>query len=102
MGSYTDLDFIIPTSVHRSSDVPKTWIYVDNIKMGTDIIDHLRAHLPHKSLYGLIRPYNAVLDPDYRHKAMKCFKSSEIRILVCTDAAGMVSFTPCKFEHVNT
>jgi superfamily II DNA helicase RecQ len=101
MGSYTDLDFVIPISIHRSSDIPKTWIYVDNIKMGAEIIDHLRTLLPHKALYGLIRPYNAVLDPDYRHEAMKCFKSGEIRILVCTDAAGMVSCTPCKYKHVN-
>jgi superfamily II DNA helicase RecQ len=54
MGSYTDLDFVIPTSIHRSSDVPKTWIYVDNIKMGAEIIDHLCTLLPHKALYGLI------------------------------------------------
>ncbi|KAJ6620873.1 hypothetical protein B0H10DRAFT_2019831 [Mycena sp. CBHHK59/15] len=35
------------------------------------------------------RPYNAALSKEYRRKAMTLFKEGTIRILVCTDAAGM-------------
>jgi len=92
MGSYTDLDFVIPTTVQTSSDIPKTWIYVDNINMGAEIVDHLHTLLPHPSLHGTIRPYNAVLDSEYRYEAMQHFRNGEIRVLVCTDAAGMVCY----------
>jgi superfamily II DNA/RNA helicase len=89
MASYTDLDFVIPTSVKMRHDIPKTWIYVDNINMGAEIIDHLRTLLP-PALHSAIRPYNSVLHSDYRDEAMRRFKEGTIRILVCTDAAGMV------------
>lgn len=87
---YTDLDFVIPPSIQMPSDIPKTWIYADNINTGTEIVDHLRTLLPHASMHGIIRPYNAVLDTEYRHEAMQRFKDGDIRVLICTDAAGMV------------
>ena len=91
IGSYTDLNFVIPSSAQTASQVPKTWIYADNINTGTEIVDHLRSLLPQDaSLHGIIRPYNAVLDSEYRDEAMRCFKNGDIRVLVCTDAAGMV------------
>ena len=92
MGSYTDLDFAIPTTIQTRSDIPKTWIYADNIHTGAEIVDHLRTLLPHPSLHGSIRPYNAVLDSEYRDEAMRRFRDGEIRVLVCTDAAGMVCY----------
>ena len=95
MCSYTDLDFVIPPSIQRPSDILKTWIYADNINTGAEIIDHLRTLLPHASMHGIIRPYNAVLDTEYRHEAMQCFKNGDIRVLVCTDAAGMVCPGKC-------
>ncbi|KAI0054709.1 P-loop containing nucleoside triphosphate hydrolase protein [Artomyces pyxidatus] len=88
MSSYTDLDFVIPTGVQTAEDIPKTWIYADNINTGSEIIDHLRTLIPNK-LQGVIRPYNAVLGNDYRDAAMKAFRSGEVRVMICTDAAGM-------------
>jgi superfamily II DNA helicase RecQ len=92
ISSYTDLNFVIPSSVREASEIPKTWIYADNINTGAEIVDHLRTLLPHHdtSLHSTIRPYNAVLDTEYRDEAMRRFKIGDIRILVCTDAAGMV------------
>ena len=87
--TYTDLDFLIPASVGQGEDLKKTWIYADNIEVGAEIIDHLRTLIP-KHLHGVIRPYNAVHGIDYRTTAMEQFRSGAIRILVCTDAAGMV------------
>ncbi|KAH9171007.1 P-loop containing nucleoside triphosphate hydrolase protein [Lactarius sanguifluus] len=86
--SYTDLDFLVPANVRHGEDLKKTWVYADNIEVGAEIIDHLRTLLP-KHLHGVIRPYNAVHGVDYRTAAMDQFRSGKIRVLVCTDAAGM-------------
>ncbi len=94
MNTYSDLDFVIPDSVTSIEDIPKTWIYVDNIDLGAEIIRHLRQVLRERSpgLAGnVIRPYNARLSLPYRQKAMQNFRDGSIRILICTEAAGMVS-----------
>jgi superfamily II DNA helicase RecQ len=60
--------------------------------MGTKIIDHLTELLPpHLHVLGLIRPYNACFSKEYRKAVMGEFKAGHVQILVCTDAAGMVS-----------
>ncbi|KAH9008824.1 P-loop containing nucleoside triphosphate hydrolase protein [Lactarius hengduanensis] len=86
--SYTDLNFLIPANISQGEDLKKTWLYADNIEVGAEIIDHLRTLLP-KHLHAVIRPYNAVHGIDYRTAAMDRFRSGKIRVLVCTDAAGM-------------
>lgn len=88
MNTYTDLDFVIPSQLSQAPDIPKTWIYVDNIKTGDEIVNHLRSLVP-EHLHGVIRPFNAVLSQEYREEAMRLFKSGVVRVLVCTDAAGM-------------
>ena len=100
--SYWDLDFIIPSTVNTFHDVPKTYIYVDDIRIGGEIVDHLTSilHARNSNLAtkGLIRPFNATLSHEYRDAAMQAFRDNQdstnsggnIRILVCTDAAGMV------------
>jgi superfamily II DNA helicase RecQ len=89
--SYSDLNFLIPmeTDIRHGADIKKTWIYADNIEAGAEIIDYLRTLLP-KHLQDIVRPYNAVHSIDYRTVAMDQFRAGRIRILVCTDAAGMV------------
>ncbi|KAI0761242.1 P-loop containing nucleoside triphosphate hydrolase protein [Irpex lacteus] len=59
--SFADLDFIIPTTIRCHTDLPKTYLYVDDVNTGSQIVDHLSSLL----------------------------KSRNTRILVCTDAAGM-------------
>lgn len=93
--SYADLDFIVPQTVSVPTDIPKTYIYVDDIKTGGEIIDHLseliRKRNPALFHQGLVRPFNATLSDEYRESAMNEFQNGHIRILVCTDAAGMVT-----------
>ncbi|KAI0350724.1 P-loop containing nucleoside triphosphate hydrolase protein, partial [Trametes cingulata] len=99
LNTYADLDFVIPgpEKLKRASDIPKTYIYVDNIATGAEIIDYLIEKLEvHMSRspssripLGIIRPFNATLSHEYRGLAMMHFRSGSIRILVCTDAAGM-------------
>ncbi|KAH9934406.1 P-loop containing nucleoside triphosphate hydrolase protein [Amylocystis lapponica] len=104
--SFVDLDFVLPLTIHTPEDIPKTYIYVDNIQVGNDIIDHLTDLLRRRQVPNtiraessshttpivspsIIRPYNATLSNEYRTAAMAHFRTGDVRILVCTDAAGM-------------
>lgn len=94
MNTYADLDFVLPDSVPSVHDIPKTWIYVNDIDSGNEIIEHLRDVLQQRNPEldeSVIRPYNARLSLPYRQKAMSEFREGNVRILVCTEAAGMVS-----------
>ncbi|KLO06253.1 P-loop containing nucleoside triphosphate hydrolase protein, partial [Schizopora paradoxa] len=86
--SYTDLNFVIPPNTTERNTLKKLWIYADNIHDGADIVDHLRSLLP-EDLKDTVRPYNAMFGNKYRARAMELFRDGHIRILVCTDAAGM-------------
>ncbi|KAL1671144.1 P-loop containing nucleoside triphosphate hydrolase protein [Schizophyllum commune] len=88
MNTYNDLDFVIPPNISRAEDIPKTWIYADSITTGQEIIHHLHNLLP-EHLHSAVRPFNAVQSEGYRDLAMDLFRRGIIRILVCTDAAGM-------------
>lgn len=105
MGSYRDLNWMMRTRIRNASDVDKAFIYVDNINTGTEIIDHLSmlledrrvvsqsSHGPPRSVAvdrGIIRPFNSQMSDEYKRLAMEKFRKGEIRILVCTDAVGMV------------
>jgi superfamily II DNA helicase RecQ len=83
LNTYIDLDFIIPSAVQDAAGINKTFIYCDNIAMGTEIIDHLTGLLPiHLRGAGLIRPFNACFSKEYRKAAMVEFKSGNIQVLV--------------------
>ncbi|KAJ6469073.1 P-loop containing nucleoside triphosphate hydrolase protein [Mycena vitilis] len=87
--SYRDLDFMVdPTA--RPEQITKAFLYTDDIKDGGKIGDHLngRVHPDFRSR-GLVRPYNAGMSPKYRAEVMALFKAGIVRILICTDAAGM-------------
>jgi superfamily II DNA/RNA helicase len=100
LNTYADLDFVIE-GITNPSKIKKTFIYADNIATGVEIIDHLTELLPleYRAL-GIIRPYNAALGKEYRREAMQQFRDGIIRVLVCTDAAGMVSAVLCKQLHL--
>ncbi|KAI0091120.1 P-loop containing nucleoside triphosphate hydrolase protein [Irpex rosettiformis] len=92
MNTYSDLDFVIPDTISTAEDIPKTWVYVDDIDSGAEIIRHLRHVLLERNPKldeSFIRPYNARLSLPYRQKAMSEFRNGNIRILICTEAAGM-------------
>ncbi|TFY52110.1 hypothetical protein EVJ58_g10196 [Rhodofomes roseus] len=97
LNTFEDLDFILPQKIARADQIPKTWIYVDNINTGTDIIDYLTARLAARTAdcpgsvlpADCIRPFNATLSAEYRTAAMDAFREGSIRVLVCTEAAGM-------------
>ena len=91
MNTYTDLDFLIPDAVMNPSDVKKAFVYADSVSVGVDIEDRLYDRSPASFREaGIIRPYSAAFSSTYRKTTMALFKAGVIRILICTDAAGMV------------
>ncbi|KZV84819.1 P-loop containing nucleoside triphosphate hydrolase protein, partial [Exidia glandulosa HHB12029] len=90
LSSFADLDFVIPSDVQQPSDIPPTFIYCDKKDEGDLIVDHLRNKLPPDLReLGVVRPFNASLSHHYRKNALQHFRAGNIRIMVCTDAAGM-------------
>lgn len=73
-----DLNFILPTSFNDPLDVPKTYVCVENIETGNETIEHLEALLRKRNALlanrGLIRPFNAIMSPEYRSAAMAAFR----------------------------
>lgn len=99
---YADLDFVIPEEATNITKIPKTMVYLDNIPEGTTIVDYLRALLQRRfpalaedEIFHVVRPFNAQMTPKYREAAMDAFRAGTMRIMVCTDAAGMVSSLLC-------
>lgn len=94
INSFTDLDFLIPAGASNPTDVPKSFVYADNITIGSDIMEHLYDISPDGFREGgIIRTYSAAFSQKYRQNVMRLFKAGVIRILICTDAAGMVSIS---------
>jgi superfamily II DNA helicase RecQ len=92
LNTYTDLDFVVAMLVDNPTQILKTFIYADNIAVGQKIIEHLNSLLLEAlQNSGIIRPYNAADGKAYQKKVIALFMKGEIQILVCTDAAGMVS-----------
>ncbi|KAG8698171.1 hypothetical protein FRC09_007392 [Ceratobasidium sp. 395] len=97
--SLLDSAFVVPSNTQFPSDIDKTFFYVDNVEWGTRVVDFLTSRLPeHVRDQGLIRPYNATFSTQYRTEAMRLFRLGVIRVLVCTDAAGM----GCNIPDVDT
>ncbi|KAF7373985.1 ATP-dependent DNA helicase Q-like 3 [Mycena sanguinolenta] len=90
MNTYRDLDFMVDTAMTCPADIPLSFLYTDDTKDGAEIVDHLNARVCEEyRARGLVRPYNASMSREYRETVMRLFKAGIIRILVCTDAAGM-------------
>ncbi|KIJ91905.1 hypothetical protein K443DRAFT_135401 [Laccaria amethystina LaAM-08-1] len=90
MNTFSDLDFVIPIGVKSVDNIPKTFIYTDQISAEVGIETRLTEHLPPALCdIGLICPFSATFSPDHRQQLLDLLKAGIIRILICTDAAGM-------------
>ncbi|KAF8177452.1 P-loop containing nucleoside triphosphate hydrolase protein [Pholiota molesta] len=90
MNTFRDLDFIIPKEVKTRDDINKIWIYVDSVSTGTDIAEYLYTLLPESFRNeGVVYNYNAVFSSTNRQQLMDLFRAGIVRVLICTDAAGM-------------
>lgn len=92
MNTFQDLAFLIPNGVKDPKEIKKTFIYADDVSAGADIEDFLYSRCPEEWRYlGVtILPYSAAFSNEYRAAVMTLFRTGVVRILVCTDAAGMV------------
>ncbi|KIM45740.1 hypothetical protein M413DRAFT_430484 [Hebeloma cylindrosporum] len=90
MNTFRDLDFLIPEDMNKREDIKKAFVYIDDIKEGGTATDYLNARVCQElQAKGLVRPYNASMSKKFRKGVMRLFKEGIVRILVCTDAAGM-------------
>lgn len=92
LSSFRDLDFVIPKDISSLDQIPKTIIYIDSVLSVTKAVVHLYGQLP-ELLWtsGPIQAVHAWMPSEHRTHTMSDFLNSGIRILVCTEAAGMVS-----------
>ncbi|KDN49102.1 hypothetical protein RSAG8_02455, partial [Rhizoctonia solani AG-8 WAC10335] len=90
MNSFQDLRFLLNSSISQPTQVPKTFIFIDSKQEGRDALKALNSFLPpNLSSLGIIRTFSARHSSKYRADTMNLFRIGVIRILICTDAAGM-------------
>lgn len=87
----------------KPEHIKKAFVYTDDIKEGGKLTDYLNGRVaePYRDR-GLVRPYNASMTMEYRADLMRLFKAGVVRILICTDAAGMVRFSVPKHTKMLT
>ncbi|KAF8205370.1 P-loop containing nucleoside triphosphate hydrolase protein [Mycena galopus ATCC 62051] len=88
--SYWHSDFVVSSTMTKPEDIKKAFLYTDDIKEGGKLTDYLNWQVtePFRDR-NLVRPYNASMSLEYRAHVMKLFKAVVIRVLVCTNTAGM-------------
>ena len=75
MNTFSDLDFVIPSDVMASGDIPKTFIYADQISAEVGVETQLTEHLPPRLRdIGLIRPFSAAFSPEDRQMLLDLFQ----------------------------
>ncbi|CAE6479932.1 unnamed protein product [Rhizoctonia solani] len=99
--SFKSLAPLIDPNESDPSKIPKTIVYIDDVVDVTLAVITLYSWL-HPSLRStcLIMPVHAWMPPWYRTEAMAKFTTGEVRILVCTEAAGMKFICSCKSDDV--
>ncbi|KAG7087024.1 hypothetical protein E1B28_013003 [Marasmius oreades] len=90
LSSFIDLDFVVPQGVQEASSIPKTFIYYDSVMGGVQMEKYLNGLLPEELWENsIIRLYSAAFSDEYKAQVMQDFKEGRVRVLICTDAAGM-------------
>lgn len=92
-----DLRFVIPKDVLYPRDIPIQLIYCNSRRVVEDIVDVIRQWLPStvigsENRRNCIAFYHAKVGEARKRELEKKLRNGEVRILVCTDAVGMVSY----------
>lgn len=91
MNTFSDLDFLIPAGVTDPQQVKQAFVYADQVSTSDGMEKRLYSISPDTFRdAGIIRLYSAAYSFTYRTEVMALFKAGIVRILICTDAAGMV------------
>lgn len=85
-----DLQNWIPKNCRDPGRIPKTMVFIDSKRMVCDTADLLEACL-HPELRGrnIIMDYSTIISVEQRKEIIKGFHAGIIRVLVCTEAAGI-------------
>ena len=94
--SKADLQFLIPQDTVFAGDIPITLIYCNSRPVVEDVADILRQWLPpgvigDHAKHDCVAFYHAKVGEAQKHELKEKLRQSRVRILVCTDAMGMVS-----------
>lgn len=88
-----DLRFTIPAHAHRPEDIPITLVYCNQRATTEDVVDRARDWAEeHGILRDCIAFYHALIGEDKKRELEELLAAGVTRILICTDAVGMVSF----------
>lgn len=91
--SMADLRFTIPREAKVPQDVPITLIYANTRASCETIYDRLK-HFSPSWLHGAIAYYHAKIGQKKKRRLEERLRNGDIRIMICTDAVGMVSNFP--------
>ena len=92
--SFLDLEYLIPKDAQSALDIPKTVVFVDNRKTVWELTSYLLELVEsiwgdNPEFYHLVADYSTVLSQTHRDGVLGDFNDGHVRILVCTEAAGM-------------
>lgn len=93
--SKADLRFLIPVGVTSPENIDITLVYCNQRTATEDACDHLRRWAEDEGLRdprSFIAFYHAKIGAHRKRELEEKLRAGEIRILLCTDAVGMVSF----------
>lgn len=89
--SKADLRFLIPKGATKAEDIPITLVYCNQRTTTEDGADHLRDWAEDCGISReCIAFYHARLGEKRKRELEEMLRKGEIRILICTDAVGMV------------
>jgi superfamily II DNA helicase RecQ len=89
--SKADLRFIVPPNTTSPLDIPVQLVYCNGRITTEDVVDHLRKWLPKGVTYSSVAFYHAKIGTKRKRELEEGLRIGIIRILVCTDAVGMLS-----------
>ena len=93
--SKADLRFLIPENALWPEDIPVTLVYCNSRREAEDITDVIRQWLPPSILtqearHDCVAFYHAKVGEARKRELERMLREGKVRILVCTDAVGMV------------
>lgn len=86
-----DLRFTIPDGATTATDIPIQLIYCNSRTVTEDVADAIRDFLPTSIPRDCVAFYHAKIGRQQKRDLEEKLRKGEVRILVCTDAVGMVS-----------
>lgn len=91
--------FLIPKDAKEAKDIPITLVYCNQRVTTEDATDHLRDWAEDCGIpRNCIAFYHAKVGSKRKREIEEGLRKGEIRILLCTDAVGMVRES-CEFRH---